>query len=61
MSLLARFRRKKPDPEISRRASLRRSGRLGDAMVQDVSTDASGVLTVSYVYNVGGAEYLASQ
>lgn len=61
MSLLARFRRKKLDPEIARRASLRQSGRLGDAMVQDVSTDVSGVLMVSYVYNVGGAEYLASQ
>jgi hypothetical protein len=61
MSLLARFRRKKIDPEIARRALLRQSGRLGDAMVQDASPDASGVINVSYVYDVGGAEYLASQ
>lgn len=61
MSLLARFRRKKVDPEIARRALLRRSGRVGDARVQEVSTDASGVPQVSFVYDVGGAEYLASQ
>lgn len=61
MSLLARFRRKKIDPEIARRALLRQSGRLGDAMVRDVSPDVSGVINVSYVYDVGGAEYLASQ
>ena len=61
MSFLARFRRKKIDPEIARRALLRQSGRLGDATVRDVSRDADGVASVSFVYDVGGAEYLASQ
>jgi len=61
MSLLARFRRKKEDPEIGRRALLRRSGRLGDAVVQDLSKDGSGCMILSYVYNIGGAEYESSQ
>jgi len=60
MSLLARFRRKKEDPEAARRGILRRSGRLGDAIVQDVRKDGSGI-TVSYLYNIGGAEYESSQ
>jgi hypothetical protein len=61
MSLLARFRRKKVDPEVARRALLRRSGRLGDATVQDTTQDAFGCANVSYIYNVGGAEYESSQ
>lgn len=61
MSLLAFIRRKRIDPEVARRELLRRSGRLGDATVQEAETDGAGVFTVAYVYNVGGAEYLASQ
>ena len=61
MSLLAFFRRKKTDPEVARRALLRQSGRLGDATVQEATTDASGVFNVAYVYSAGGAEYQASQ
>ena len=61
MSFLARLRRKKVDPEIARRALLRQSGRVGEARVQDATTDVSGVVAVSFLYSVGGAEYLASQ
>jgi len=61
MSLLARLRRKKEDPEIARRALLRRAGRLGDAIVVDKTNDVAGYLNITYVYNVGGAEYEASQ
>lgn len=61
MSFLGFLRRKKIDPEIARRALLRQAGRLGDATVQEVETDAAGILTVAYVYNANGAEYLASQ
>jgi hypothetical protein len=56
MSVLARLRRKKEDPEIARRALLRRSGRLSEATVQEAMTDESGNPTVSFIYRVGGAE-----
>jgi len=61
MTLLGRFRRQKEDPETARRALLRRSGRLGDATVLDKTSDESGQLRITYIYNVGGAEYEASQ
>lgn len=61
MSVLARLRRKKEDPEIARRALLRRAGRLSEATVQEAMTDESGNPAVSFIYSVGGAEYQSAQ
>ncbi len=49
MSLLARFRRKKEDPEIARRASLLRAGRIGDATVLGTDVDGDGNTMLSYL------------
>ena len=61
MSLFDRFRRNKVDPEIARRALLRRSGRIGEANVQDIVTDGYGSFIVSFTYTVNGSEYESSQ
>jgi hypothetical protein len=42
MSILGWFRRKKEDPEIARRAGLRRTGRLGEATILGTDVDAEG-------------------
>lgn len=60
MSFLARFQRKKADPEITRRARLLRGGRIGEATVLETSKDA-GLITVFYRYNIAGVEYESSQ
>jgi hypothetical protein len=61
MSLLARFRRKKEDPEIARRALLLRAGRVGEATVIDTEVDGDGNLMLSYSYTVGGVDYQTFQ
>jgi len=61
MSLLARFRRKKEDPEIARRALLLRAGRLGDATVLGTDVDGDGNAMLSYSYTIGGVDYQAFQ
>jgi hypothetical protein len=61
MSLFARFRRKKEDPEIARRAYLRQSGRIGEATVLDTLSDETGNLIVAFIYTVSGSEYQSSQ
>ena len=61
MSLLARFHRKRQDPEMARRARLRSSGRIGQATVRDASRDTASNLTIVYSYNIDGAEYESSQ
>ena len=61
MSLLARFRRKKEDPEVARRALLLRAGRLGDAMVLGTDVDGDGNSMLSYSYSIGGVDYQAFQ
>lgn len=61
MSFLARFRRKKEDPEIARRALLLRAGRVGEAVLLETSKDETGRLTVFYNYNIAGVEYESSQ
>ena len=61
MSLLARFRRKKEDPEVARRALLLRAGRLGDATVLGTDVDGDGNSMLSYSYTVGGVDYQAFQ
>jgi hypothetical protein len=61
MSFLGRFRRKKEDPEIARRALLLRSGRIGEATVLGADRDGDGDLFVSYSYTVGGVDYQAFQ
>ena len=60
MSFLARFRRKKEDPEVARRRTLLQSGRLGEATIFETSTDG-GQMMVSYSYTVGGVDYQAFQ
>lgn len=61
MSLLDRFRRKKEDPEIARRALLRRQGRIGEASVLGTDVDGDGNTMLSYSYTVGGVDYQAFQ
>ncbi|HBB98320.1 MAG TPA: hypothetical protein DC054_23300 [Blastocatellia bacterium] len=57
MSFLGRFRRNKPDPEIARRALLLQSGRLGEANILEISSDADGNELLSYCYTIGGVDY----
>ena len=61
MSLLARFRRKKEDPEVARRALLLRAGRLGEAFVLGTDVDGDGNEMLSYSYTIGGVDYQAFQ
>jgi hypothetical protein len=61
MSLLARFRRKKEDPEVARRKLLLRAGRLGDATVLGTDVDGDGNSMLSYSYTIGGVDYQAFQ
>jgi hypothetical protein len=61
MSLLARFRRKKEDPEVARRTLLLRAGRLGDATVLGTDVDGDGNSMLSYSYTIGGVDYQAFQ
>jgi hypothetical protein len=61
MSLLARFRRKKEDPEVARRALLLRAGRVGEATVIDSEVDGDGNEMLSYSYTVGGVDYQTFQ
>ena len=61
MSFLARFRRKKEDPEIARRTLLLRAGRIGEATVLDNDVDGDGNSMLSYSYTVGGVDYQAFQ
>jgi hypothetical protein len=57
MSLFDRFRRKKEDPEVARRAILKKSGRIGEATILDSDVDADGQTRLSYCYTVGGVDY----
>jgi len=61
MSVLARFRRKKEDPEAARRAMLLRQGRIGEATVLGTDVDGDGHTMLSYSYTVGGVDYQAFQ
>ena len=57
MSFLGRFRRKKVDPEVQRRALLLRSGRIGEATILEITTDDQGNELVSYCYTIAGVDY----
>ncbi len=57
MSFLGRFRRKKVDPELQRRALLLQSGRIGDATILGITSDEDGSQLLSYCYTVGGVDY----
>ena len=61
MSLWARLRRKKQDPELARRALLMRTGRIGEATVLGVDRDGDGNLILSYSYTIGGVDYQTFQ
>jgi hypothetical protein len=61
MSFLARFRRKKEDPEIARRTLLLRAGRVGEATVLGTDVDGDGNAMLSYSYTIGGVDYQAFQ
>jgi len=56
MSFFDRFRQKE-DPEVARRAVLRKSGRIGEATILDSDVDATGRTLLSYCYTVGGVDY----
>jgi hypothetical protein len=57
MSFLGLFRRKKEDPEIARRAVLRRTGRLGEATILGTDVDAEGNEILSFCYTIAGVDY----
>jgi hypothetical protein len=57
MSFLARFRRNKIDPEVQRRALLRQSGRIGEATILDINSDADGNQLLSFSYTIAGVDY----
>lgn len=57
MSFLGRFRRNREDPEIARRSSLLRRGRLGEATVLDTGVDSEGNDFLSYCYTIAGVDY----
>ena len=61
MSFLARFRRKKEDPELARRRVLLQFGRIGEATVLETRKDDNGHVMLSYSYTVGGDDYQAFQ
>ena len=61
MSFLGRFRRNKIDPEVQRRALLRQRGRIGEATILGVSSDAEGNELLSYCYTVAGVDYETMQ
>ena len=61
MSFLARFRRKKEDPELARRRVLLESGRLGEAIALETNVDADGNTMLTYSYSIGGVDYQTSQ
>src|ERR1043166_3295935 len=54
MSFFDRFRRKKEDPEVARRALLMKSGRIGEATILEADVDAEGRLILSYCYTANG-------
>jgi len=57
MSFLNWFRRKKEDPEVARRALLRKAGRLGDATILETFVDDEGNSNLSYCYTIAGVDY----
>ena len=57
MSFLGRFRRNKIDPELQRRTLLLQSGRIGEATVLGISSDAEGNELLSYCYTIAGVDY----
>ena len=61
MSFLARFQRKKEDPELARRDRLLRAGRIGEAVVVETSKDQADNIIVFYNYSIAGVEYESSQ
>ena len=61
MSFLARFRRKKEDPEVVRRRILLQFGRIGEASVIEITKDDEGNTMLAYSYTVGGVDYQAFQ
>ena len=61
MSFLARFQRKKEDPELTRRDRLLRAGRIGEAVVVETKKDQADKIIVFYNYSIAGVEYESSQ
>jgi hypothetical protein len=57
MSFLTRFRKPKEDPEVARRRTLMRAGRLGEATVLGTDADADGKVMLSYCYEIAGVDY----
>jgi hypothetical protein len=63
MPFLDRFRRKKDDPDVARRARLLRNGRIAEGTILDIGGEAEpGIFTqIFYRYEISGVEYESSQ
>lgn len=62
MNFRGLFRRQPVNDETTRRSRLLSAGRIAEARVFDVKTDASGAITeIFYSYSVAGADYEASE
>jgi hypothetical protein len=63
MPFLDRFRRKREDPEVVRRARLLQTGRIAEGTIVDIGGEtASGSFThIFYRYNISGVDYESSQ
>jgi hypothetical protein len=63
MPFFDRFRRKKEDPDATRRARLLRTGRIAEGTIIDIGGESeSGAFThIFYSYNINGVDYESSQ
>ncbi|HVF27632.1 MAG TPA: DUF3592 domain-containing protein [Pyrinomonadaceae bacterium] len=62
MGILDLFRRKTVDDETTRRANLRRAGRIAEGIIFDVANDEAGAIReIFFSYNINGVDYESSQ
>lgn len=62
MAFLERFKRKKEDPEVARRALLLRAGRITDGIILDSTSDDADIINrIFFTYQINGVEYESSQ
>ncbi|MDQ3684908.1 MAG: DUF3592 domain-containing protein [Acidobacteriota bacterium] len=62
MGILDLFRRKNVDDEATRRANLRRTGRIAEGIIFDIASDEAGAIReIFFSYNINGVDYESSQ
>lgn len=62
MRILDLFRRKNVDDEATRRANLRRAGRIAEGIIFDIANDEAGAIReIFFSYNINGVDYESSQ